>query len=105
LEDRVRRSAAVLATLREVPGLDLEGAVARELEIGLARVLRGEGFGDQSAVLRGSVELLLGAVEKVGRDVALAERYRAAEAEDAEGRVLRAGVAALERARWDAAPE
>jgi len=58
-------------------------AVSRELALALQRELgeRDEIGRDQSSLIRGTVEVFATAVEKVARDLELAEQYRCAEIE------------------------
>lgn len=80
-DDRINRSLAVLADL---PDLDGEAGAQLRHELELAILRRPErltGAANQSDLMRGIVELLLAATEKLDRDRVLGEEYAAAAAE------------------------
>ncbi len=100
LAERVSAARELLATSGTDEGCHEE--VARELELALARRMRGAPAlaRDQSAFMRTAVELLVGASEKVAADRALAERYADWDAEDNEGASVRRGALSASTSLW-----
>ena len=85
LGERISEARIVLEHLEDTVGSELAERIAFELVRALVRDtrrLRGNGD-NQSAFVRGTVELLVGAVEKVADDLHHAETY--AEAASARG--------------------
>lgn len=66
--------------------------------MGLARALHQE-WTQPSDVTRGSVELVVAAIEKVADDLASVPVYREWDEQDEEGRAMRRGAARLYAAR------
>lgn len=90
------RLAHARAALRKLAGetRDLDGWMARELEMGIARLRRQppDLTADSEAFMRAAVELLVEVVEKVAAGVGLEPELRAFEQEDAEGDAFRRGA-------------
>jgi hypothetical protein len=100
------RIAQTLENARILAGvhhLDVEAALAREIQMGLARALQRE-WTQPSDVTRGSVELVVTALEKVASDLASVPAYTEWDEQDAEGRAMRRGSAQLYAERIAAEP-
>lgn len=93
LADRLTHARAALAKLAG-EGSDLDGWMARELEMGIARLRRRAPnlTADSEAFMRAAVELLVDVVEKVAAGVGLEPELRAFDQEDAEGDAFRRGA-------------
>jgi hypothetical protein len=84
LGDRIREASVILDEITDAVGSDLAEKIAAEMVLAMVRdSARFHGFrGNQSAFVRETVELLVGAAKKVASDL----RYAGVYAEAAESR-------------------
>jgi hypothetical protein len=101
--DRVREASVILDDLAKEVGAELGERIGREVVLALYRGggRFNETRGNQSAFVRESVELLVGAAEKVASDLHYAREYAkvAAERSDDEAAFRRAATTAAGE-RW-----
>jgi hypothetical protein len=94
LAQRIRHALEFVGSFPDLNDTQVGAALAHEIQMGLARAMR-EPWVHPSDVTRGSVELVVAAIAKVGEDLASVEAYRAWDEQDEEGRAMRRGVARL----------
>jgi hypothetical protein len=104
LGGRIAQTLERARMLAGVHHVDVEAALAREIQMGLARALHQE-WSQPSDVTRGSVELVVAAIEKVADDLASVPAYKEWDEQDDEGRAMRRGTAQLDAARIAADPD
>ncbi len=101
LADRLAQARAGFGRLAS-HAPDVEDWIAREVEMGLAR-LRGEAGDlarDSATFMHGAVELLVGVVEKVAAGLDGEEDLRAWDREDAEGDAFQRGALRASTRIW-----
>ena len=77
LADRMRDASGVLQEVAEAAGIDAAERIARQIVLALVRDRRrfSDARGNQSAFMRETIELLVGAAEKLAEDMRYAKAY------------------------------